>query len=295
MVSIAAVVLALGLGILAGTSVIGDRFAQSLESRYVAVVRERDEARSEVDDLANFTDDLVPYLTNGTLDGIPVVLVTVQDFDGGLVADTRQSLENAGADVAATVVLSKGLADVSDPNDQRSLATVLDEPTAAVADLPGDAAAAIAARLAGARSAGQDGQDDLLVRLRDAKFLLTDASAADLESIGGPGQAVVIVTDGDQSAAAPASSFMLPLVRDLVDLGRPVAIGEGVRTGSGLVAAVRGEDAIAAGDMVTVDDLDNPPGEFSLVLGLQYLISTPGGGAEYGVGGNHLPPALTTP
>ncbi len=293
MVSIAAIVLALGLGILAGTSVIGDRFAKSLESRYADVVRQRDQARNRVDDLENFSRDVESLLTAHALEGVPVVLLTQEDLDGGLVSDAQRSLQAAGADVVATVVLSKALSGVSDPNLQNSLATVLDEPTAPAADLPADAAGAIAARLAGVGA--QQGEQDLLVRLRDAKFLATDASTADLESIGGPGQAVVIVTDGDGSTAPPPSSFTLPLVQGLVAIGRPVAIGEGVGTGSGLVHAVRADDGIATGDTVTVDDLDISPGEISLVLGLKSLIATPGGGGAYGVGGDHLPPALSTP
>ena len=43
-VSIVAVILAFGLGILAGTSVVGDRFARDLQLNYDEVIGERDAA-----------------------------------------------------------------------------------------------------------------------------------------------------------------------------------------------------------------------------------------------------------
>jgi hypothetical protein len=295
-VTIAAIVLALGLGIMAGTSVIGDRFADSLNRQYNDMVRQRNEERDRANRLADFAAEVIPYLTAGRLDGVPVVLVTMEDLDGGLVATTRQSLESAGAEVRATVVLGHGLADAKSTGQEGALADALGLSPASAEELAADAAAAIAERLAGDAGAGTDA--DLLVRLRDAGFLATDASDGDLAQIGDQGPAVVIATEGDGTIESPPDVFLLPLLRRLVQTGTPVAVGESSDAGYGLVAAVT-EDAggIPQERAVTVDDLDVPPGQIALVLGLERLAESPTGGGRYGIRGDTLlpPPPSPTP
>jgi copper transport outer membrane protein MctB len=299
-VTIAAIVLALGLGIMAGTSVIGDRFADSLNRQYNDMVRQRNEERDRANRLADFAAEVVPYLTAGRLEGVPVVLVTMEDLDGGLVATTRQSLESAGAEVRATVVLGRGLADAQGTGQDAALADALGLSPAPAEELAADAAAAIAERLAGNAGDGGAGVDDadLLLRLRDAGFLATDASDGDLAQIGNQGPAVVVVTDGDGASESPPDRFLLPLLERLVQTGARVGVGEGSDAGYGLVAAIT-DDAggIPQERAVTVDDLDVPPGQIALVLGLERLAESPTGGGHYGIGGDTLlpPPPSPTP
>ena len=76
-VSIVAVILAFGLGILAGTSVVGDRFARDLQLNYDEAIGERDAALDMVALQQRFADALGPTLRDGVLTGEEAVVVTV--------------------------------------------------------------------------------------------------------------------------------------------------------------------------------------------------------------------------
>ena len=98
LVSIVAVFLALGLGILAGTTVINQQVVKGLKSRTKAA--ERDVAsyrrqlfdiRDQVGDLQGFIKDATPFLIDGKLAGQQVVLLTQDGSDqearkGGLLS-----------------------------------------------------------------------------------------------------------------------------------------------------------------------------------------------------------------
>jgi Copper transport outer membrane protein, MctB len=293
-VTIAGILLALGLGILAGTSVIGDRFADSLNRRYDEMVEQRNGERERANQLAALLNEAVPLLTAGKLDAVPVVLVTMEGLDGELVDTARRSLENAGAEVRATLILGRGLSAGQSDEQDAALAEALELSPSTPEELAADAAAAVADRLSGAIVPDEaDADGDLLRRLRDAQFLGTDASNGDLADVGGDGQAIMVVTDGDGANESSPDRFLLPFLRGLVQAGSAVAVGEGRDSGYGLVTAIHDDGAIPQERAVTVDDLDVAAGEIALVLGLDRLIEVPDGGGRYGIGGDSLLPTPT--
>jgi copper transport outer membrane protein MctB len=295
-VTIAAIVLALGLGILAGTSVIGDRFADRLNAQYNDMLRQRNEERDRANQLAVLASEVVPFLTTGRLDGVSVVLVTMEGLDGGLVGASRRTLEGAGAEIRTTILLGRGLADAADTGQDAALAEALGLPASPSEELAADAATAIADRLSGSIvSDGTSADGDVLRRLRDAGFLATDPADGTLDQVGGDGQAIVLVADGDGANESAPDRFLLPFLRGLVNAGTAVAVGEGRDSGYPLVTAIHDDGAIPRERAVTVDDLDFPAGEIALVLGLDRLIEVPDGGGWYGIQGDTLLPPAPTP
>ena len=126
-VSIVAVILAFGLGILAGTSVVGDRFAADLQLNYDEAIRERDAALDMVALRQRFTDALGPTLRDGVLTGEEAVVVTMEGIDG----PARVALEEltaAGADVLATLTIDGRLADVPDDDTVSVIEEILGVP-----------------------------------------------------------------------------------------------------------------------------------------------------------------------
>ena len=105
-VSIVAVVLAFGLGILAGTAVVNDAFVVELQQNTDRAQEERDAARAELARLERFAADLLPMLRDDRLLGRDAVVVTIEGLDrpAQLALD---ELGAAGADVLVSLRLTR--------------------------------------------------------------------------------------------------------------------------------------------------------------------------------------------
>ena len=152
-----AIFLMLGFGILIGASYYGPtqvsqqkKIVQALAAETNTVVRERNEIQGRLDNDEAALVALRPALVHGKLAGKRVVLIQTGDYADATQA-ANQSLEEAGATVAATVVLTgrwggltvrqraalASIADASDPAAQDkallvALASVLAQGTNAV-------------------------------------------------------------------------------------------------------------------------------------------------------------------
>jgi hypothetical protein len=296
LVSIVAVFLALGLGILAGTTVINQQVVKGLKHRTSQAEQDVLNARKELQDLRGLVGDLQtyikdarPFLIDGKLAGQQVVLLTQDGSDPDAVAEARSALADAGARVT-TLDLTSRMA-LSDPTSQKDLATLLSLP----ADTPPETLQATAARSLGDRLAvGPPASDlpqpnaarDLLEGLLSKGFLkATSLTPAQLPQIGGPNQAVVVVAGGNSAPALPIESFLLPMIAQLEQhVGLPVAAAESTATTTfPFVPLLRGDGQLASDPMVTVDDVDaDHGGGVALVLALRDLVLT-GQGGNYGL------------
>jgi len=296
LVSIVAVFLALGLGILAGTTVLNQHLVKNLKSRTkqaeqdVAALRQQlFDLKGQVGDLQAYIKDARPFLIDGKLEGQQVVLLTQDGSDPAAVAEARSALTDAGARVTSLDLTSRMA--LADPTSQKDLATLLDMP----ADTPPETLQAAAARSLGDRLAeGPPVADlpqpnaprDLLEGLLSKGFLkATSLTPAQLPQIGGTNQSVVVVAGGNSAPAVPLESFLLPLISQLEQhVGVPVAAAESTTTTTfPFVPLLRGDGQLASDPMVTVDDLDpDHGGGVALVLGLRNLVLT-GQGGNYGL------------
>ncbi|HXF37723.1 MAG TPA: copper transporter [Actinomycetota bacterium] len=290
LVSIVAVLLALALGLVAGTAVISPRLIEQLESETTQWQARARRLQEEVDRYQSFVDESLPYLTAGRLVGTRAILVTQEDVDQALLAQARRSLERAGAQVVAVLSARAELAS-EDPEVRARLADALGRPPTGGGELPALAADVVATRLA-LGSGRRDGDPDVLRDLLEEGFLASvgpDLTDQALRDLGGPGEAVVVVAGGEGTPTLPPQGFLVPLARRLVELGATVAAGESAASSYGFVAALREDDVTAGDALVTVDDLDGTIGGVALVLGLQRLIDV-GEGGHYGVSGDALIP-----
>jgi hypothetical protein len=295
-VSIVAVLLAFGLGLLAGTTTISDRFVDTLQGNYDQARAELADARARLATLGSYVDESAPYLTAEQLDGASAVIVSAQGLDPGLSTAAAGAIEGAGGEVVARIRLDPTLFAPTAAQAQDLAATL---------GVPSGQAASAAAELLGRRLAagpsvrGANPDGDLLEVLFDGGFIGTEVEGGSLEDVGLPGQIVVVVASGTPEVVAPAADgFLLPLTTTMIDQGALVGAAEATPSTYGFVPALRDDDVTDRA--VLVDDLDLEIGRIALAMGMGRLREDPvGGGGDYGVGGTSLippfPEASATP
>ncbi|MBI4260349.1 MAG: copper transporter [Actinobacteria bacterium] len=283
-VTIIAVFMAIGLGVLVGTTVLD----QGIVSRYRATTeqlgRQAEDLRTRVGELEEqvsrlelFAEEALPFMVSDRLLGRRVVVVTHEGVTGDLVGQARQALEVAGAEVVATIVVDARM-DVSDPARQRELAEALGVPVAPPDALAAQAGVAVAVRLDQGPPdplVADPATEDVLVRLLSRGFLVGQEglTSAELAEVGGEGQIVVVLAGGEGDLPGDPGVFLIPLIQELVSRSVPTAAGESLSTDYRFVPVLRRDEVIEqGGDLVTVDDLSEPAGGAALVLALEDLI-----------------------
>lgn len=291
LVSIVAVFLALGLGVLTGTTVLNDNLVRNLKAQTRTLRTDLDELRASVGDLQSqlgtmeaFTEQAMPYLVGDRLVTSQVIVVTEDGVDGKAVAQARRALDLASAEVLTTLTVLPAMA-AGTPTDQLDLARLLGSPGETDPDqLTATAAASLAARLS-EDPADVPSETDVLGELLSQGFLTASApgiSDATLLEIGGRGQLVVAIGGSTEPLTPSSSAFMEPFVTSLADLGVTTGAGESLASIDGFVTGVRTEVDSAETALVTVDNVDLPIGGSALVLGLREAIAV-GTGGNYGV------------
>jgi hypothetical protein len=303
--TIVAIFLAVGLGLLFGSSVVQPALIQDLENQANQLGEDLADTRAEVSDLQaqvgalQEAGDILPSLDQGTLTDRPVVLVTHDAVEPRLLSQARLSLSEAAVTMVAELSITDRMA-VGDEQSREALSELLgmasdtETPT-----LQMRAAEVLAQRLAvGApRRAVSPSGPDILDEFLTANFLTTaqgspSISRGDLPGIGGKDQLVVVLSGGQGEPLVDPQLFFVPLVEGLVQRGATVAAGESVSTDYPFVPALRADGAAGDGTdpaMVTVDDLDFSVGGAALVLGLERLVLL-GQGGHYGIKAGAPPP-----
>ncbi len=300
LVSLVAVFMALGVGVLTGTTVINQGVVGRLESQTESLsgqldtLREQfDELQAEADVWAQFGEQTFVTVLAGRLTGREIVLVTQDGTSEESVTGVRRALEAAGAELATTLSVSGRMALTTD-GDREALALILGlDPAEDPDSLRDEAAVLLATRLVG----GPNGTDTL-ERLLDEDFLVVQGAGlteTGLRALGGPDQAVVVVAGGPAPSELEPSSFLVPLVTDLALAGTAVVAGEPVAGGEDeppFVTILRGE-AEVSGLLATQDNVDQLPGQVGLALALEDLLL--GEAGHFGVkeGASQILPDLT--
>jgi Copper transport outer membrane protein, MctB len=286
-ISIVAVILAFGLGILAGTSVVGDRFARDLQLNYDEAIEERDAALDMVALQQGFAAGLRPTLRDGVLAGEEGVVVTVEGIDGPAQV-TVDELTAAGVDVLATLTMERRLTDV--PNDDT--VAEIEEILGVTGSDPGSLAARIADALAVRLAVGPGEGTDLLGALLAAGLVTADRDLDEdaLLQIGGIRQLVVVAAGGRSLPdLVDPESLLVPFVERLVQLGTATSGVGPIDDPYGFVGSLREAPGIPDCAMVTVDDIDvEAIGGITLTMGIERFLADedptlrPGG--DYGFG-----------
>jgi copper transport outer membrane protein MctB len=300
LISLVAVFLALGVGVLTGTTVINRGVVSRLESQTDALSGDLDALREQFDQRQReaevwneFGEQAISPILSGRLTQQQVVLVTQDGTSEESIAGVRRALEEAGGQIVASLTIGPKMALPTDA-DREGLAAILGaDPSEEPEVLAAEAAHLVAERLAEGPT-----DSDTLELLLDADYLviqgprLTDTG---LRALGGPGQAVVAMAGGPAPSALDPARFLVPLVTDLATAGMPVVAAEPVEGGDlepPFVTALRGESAISS-LISTQDNVDQLPGQFGLALALEDLLQ--GQTGHYGVkdGATRALPDLT--
>jgi hypothetical protein len=288
LVSLVAVFMALGVGVLTGTTVINRGVVSRLESQtdnlsgdLDALRRELGEVQADAEVWAQFGEEAMAPILAGRLSGEQVVLITQDGTSEESLAGVRRALEVSGASVVALLSVGPRMA-LSTDADREALATILGaDPAEDPISLSSEAAQLVAQRLA----EGPNGSDTL-ERLLDDDFLIVQGSRltdTGLRGLGGPDEVVVTVAGGPAASQLTPLSFLVPLVRNLVSDGMPVVAGEaavGEEQEPPFVTILRGEPDVSP-LVATQDNVDHPAGQVGLVLALEELLQ--GNPGHYGV------------
>jgi copper transport outer membrane protein MctB len=291
LVSLVAIFLALGLGVLAGTTVINRGIVTGLEQRTddlsgeLATVRDDvDRLQSEQDVWEAFGQEAVDPLLAGRLADTRVVLIAQDGTDDasidGVLGKLRAST-TAPDEVIGPIIVSGRMALDADA-DRAELARIVGSEAADEPDqLLGQAADLLAERLAFG-PAGNQTLEDLLA----AGFLVDEGQRlddAEIRSLGGAGQVVVTLAGGPAPSPLSPERFLVPLVAGLSRMDAPVAAAEpvdGEEQEPPFVQALRSDGDVWA-RIATQDNVDETPGQIGLVLAVEDLLQgLPG---HYGV------------
>jgi copper transport outer membrane protein MctB len=276
LVSLVAVFLALGLGVLAGTTVINQALVRRLEQETAAAQRNAAEDQARVAIWKAFGEDVFESVVPGRLAGTEVVMVTQAGTEEAAIADARRALEEAGADMVGLLTASDRMA-LADAASREALAAIVgglssDEPT----ELASAAATEVASELA------FPGDTEVLAELIRQEFVLVGGREVGETVVGNlDGDEAVIVLGGwRERPAVDPGAFLVPLVEGLVTDGAPVAAAESVQTRSPFVTLLR-DDPSVNGDVATQDNVDQMSGQVGLVLAVEDVLA--GTTGHYGV------------
>jgi hypothetical protein len=290
-VSLTAVLLALGIGLVLGTTFLDDATINGLERQLDGLENDLDRAQARNDEqqsqLEAYRDEatqlgeqLGERLYTGQLAGDPVLVVSTRGIDGDLVDGVVSSLVHADADVLGVWWLTDRMM-LDDESDVADLAEALELSTDDVDRLNRNLAVQLADVLFGASdvdpsNTAAPAEPALLARLREAGFVeyqLPDGVDGDVVRLPGSGTRIVVV-DG-QDSSVPADRVIVPVLGEMtVDGPMPVVATQStVDTGDDvdpatqptLVSLVRGDDLLTQ-RVSGVDDLDRVSGNIATVL-----------------------------
>jgi hypothetical protein len=297
LISIIAVFLALGIGILMGSLVLGENLVDQLERELGAIKERNNELQTSIEDLnrqlevdERFAHTAYEHLVGSQLQGERIVLFTFENTDGELIDGIQTAVEEAGGTVGGVVTATAKLRLESQPaRDELALVLSSTEGDAEALrselgqTLGSDAAQATGQQQDGGSPAAQLGEkgtpgsfEGLLRDLEETDFLRVDLM--DGEQLVDGSSDFVIVGGGTSDPPFPLNDYALGLGRSLGLDAVPVVAAESSDSTWGLVGAVR-NDQEANSVLTTVDQAESLFGRVAVVLGLE--------GSEEGIVGHY--------
>jgi len=318
-VSLIAVFLALGLGILVGSTVIDQKIVNRLDAEINRVDRENSSRKAagqvlskENSRLRNLIDAAEPFVGDGRLDRVSIAIVAERGIDHGSVKKTEDALRAAGADVPAVLWLDDpwqldtesrvqslqtalGLTGSATATRDAALdllarrlltPTVRSTPTSTTRPRPPSTLRPTTSTTPPAASV------DVFGELEDAGFLsVTDGDRSALQTFPAFARTSVLVITGDDShflGRNLTASFARALVRAkaqavvaaVYDAGGNEA--EAPERGAALASVL--DDRVLSRSVSTVDDLELTEGRIAAVLALEIVGNGSAGHYGYGTG-----------
>jgi Copper transport outer membrane protein, MctB len=305
LVSLIAVFLALGLGILVGSSVVDQVIVDRLHREISGLRHESNQRRTDIntlkDQVSKLNDSLAataPYAVQQRLEGVPVALVAERGVDANAVKQVNDMLRTAGAIVPSVVWLDDAWR-LDDAKRLQDLQTLVGASGTAAATRAA-ALRKLAARLAEPTLAvhKSSSSTDVLKQFEDAGFVtVSDANSRQVATLPTTATRALVVTGTDSDLGGTDS--LVQLVRALVASKVPTVVGEvyddhtssNATTSRGdAVAPVRG-DSVLKKSVSTLDDAELLQGQVSAALALEQIANGTVGQYGYGRGASAvLPP-----
>lgn len=306
LVSLIAVFLALGLGILVGSTVVDQVIVDRLDTEIKAVRHDSNAANAQNNQLKSElaqSNDLLKqsasFLVEDRLQDVPVAIVADKGVDPGATRALLTMLRSAGA-IAPGILWLEDSWKLSADKDLSALQAATDTTGT-------DAATRAAALAAFARRLGQPPPvtrartkkpPDLIDTLRSAGFLdFTDGNSSALATFPTRAARVLVVTGTDSDLLASGTPTVL--VQSLVTGHVPTVVAEvyddhnqtpPVPVRGGALGAIRG-DATLSKAVSTLDDGETLSGETTAVLALEQIAGGVVGQYGYGQGARRpMPP-----
>lgn len=295
--SLAAVFLALAVGVVLGSGFLSDTLLSSLREEkrdlYTQISRLNDQKNVLNEKLSaanNFDNQLLGRIVHDALGGKSVVVFRTPDAKDDDVAAVSKIVGQAGGTVTGTVLLTQEFVDANSAEKLRTvvnssilpagtqLSTKLVDQGSQAGDLLG------IAMLINANptvpDVGDAARGTVLAALRDTGFISYQP-----DDHLGAANAALVVTGG--SLPQDAGNQGVSVARFAAALaphgsGTLLAGRDGSATGAAAVAVARADAAMAAA-ISTVDNVDVEPGRITAILGLHDLISG-GHAGQYGTG-----------
>jgi outer membrane murein-binding lipoprotein Lpp len=289
-VSIAAVFLALAVGVVLGSSGVSDRVLgavsaqrDDLDAQVTRLTAERDALAAQQRAAGEFASRVGPATVRGLLTGQTVALVVAgadpadRDAVAGLIGQS-------GGTVTGMVELTDAVGDPARADQLRELTSQL-LPVGAQLPAASDTGSLVGGLLGGVLLA-REGQ--LPVSRDDADSVLTGLTSAGFVHPGqSPGAAnlVLVLTGGARTGIDAADSAAvyarLAAQLDLTGSGAVLAGAEGSADATGAVGVARADPQVV-GRLSTVDDVQTGSGRVATVLALQEQLDNRAG--SYGTG-----------
>jgi hypothetical protein len=281
LISIIAVFLALGLGILMGSVVLDDRFVEHLNQQVQNFDERNDELQEQIDGLTaqveasqDYAIQSAPWLLEDQLQGRSVVVVQMEGIDGETVSQLRSTIESAGGAIPTTITLTEKFALEGEP-ERDQLALAIDSTATTVRELRVEAASLLGDRIgAAAVEAGTTNRPQfvaqqrlagLLRQLQDAGFVAVDGTP-DLAVIPS-GSLFLFAAGSPERPGYDPAPMSVGFVSSLSERGTTVLAGEPLNSEWGVVQAIR-DDGEASTRLSTVDQIETLEGRIAVALGL---------------------------
>lgn len=304
-ISLAAVFLALAVGVMLGSGLLSNTLLSGLrddkhelQNQVTQLTDDKNRVNEKLNAAGEFDRQMTPRMVRDALAGKSVVLFRTPDAVNDDVDAVSKTIAAAGGTVAGTVTLTNEFVDA---NAAEKLLSVVNSPIVPAGrqlstksvDQGSQAGDLLGISLLRGRDPAVPVVDDnqretVLATLRDTGFVTVGN-----QRIGVADSAVVVtggaLGDDAGNRGATVARFaagLAPHSQGTVLVGR-----DGSASGTGAVAVVRADSGLA-GAVTTVDDIDSQAGRITSVLALQQL-ATGAHAAQYGIG--HGAAAVTVP
>lgn len=295
-ISLAAVFLALAIGVVLGSGLLSDTLLsglrdekKDLQSQIEALTDEKNALNEKLSAANDFDTQVAGRIVKDALADKSVVLLRTPDAGPDDIDGLTRIIGQAGGTVTATLDLTQEFVDANSAEKLRSvtssvlpagtqLSTTMVDQGSQAGDLLG--IALLSARDPAAPVVNDEQRQTVLAALRETGFLSYPDGAAI-----GPATAAIVVTGGglgddagnQGSTVARFAAAMAPHGSGVVVAGQ-----DGSATGTAAVAVVRSDPSLT-GVVSTVDDITSESGRITAVLGVQDLANGARPG-QYGIG-----------